>query len=280
MSELGRYKEEQRQQWGKAAESWGRWHEPFAEMSGDVTDAIVREAGLGPGMNVLDLACGSGEPSLTIAELVSPGGSVIASDLTEEMVAVVTENVKKRGLKNVACQQIDAESIPLPDETFDRVTCRFGVMFFPEPVKALREVRRVLRPGGRAAFTAWAPAELNPFFSAPNGVLRQHHLITPPPPNAPNVFRFAKEGSLGEALEQAGFQSIAERQQRVAWHWPGSLEEFWTWFGQGTIRSAIESAPPAQRGQVIADLQAAFRRFEKGSGLDFGATIVVASAVR
>jgi SAM-dependent methyltransferase len=181
----------------------------------------------------------------------------------------------------VSCQQIDAESIPFPDKSFDRVTCRFGVMFLPEPVKGLREVCRVLKPGGRAAFTAWAPAELNPFFSAPNGVLRQHGLLTPPPPDAPNVFRFAQEGSLAAAMEEAGFQQVSERQQRIAWRWPGSIDDFWEWFWQGTaFRNAIENAAPERRQTVIDDLRAAFRRFEKAGGLDFGATIVVASGVR
>ena len=280
--EPAQYKEEQRQQWGKAAEAWGRWHEPFSQMSCDATEAIIDAAELAAGMQVLDLACGSGEPSLTVAELVGPSGGVVASDLAQEMVAVIKANVTKRGLTNVTCQQIDAESIPFPDESFDRVTCRFGVMFFPEPAKGLREVCRVLKPGGRAALTAWAPPEVNPFFSAPGGVLLQHGLLTLPPPDAPNVFRFAQEGSLAAAMEEAGFQQVSERQQRIAWRWPAGFDDFWEWFWQGGMpfRSAIENAAPERRQTVIDGLRAAFRQFEKAGGLDFGATIVVASGVR
>lgn len=280
-SELERYREQQRQQWSGAADPWRRWHEPLSQMSRDATEAIVKAAQLGEGLRVLDLASGSGQPCLTVARAVGPSGSVVASDFVPEMVAVVEENVRKHGLSNVTCQQIDAEAIPFPEASFDRVTCRFGVMFFPDVPKALGEVRRVLKPGGRVAFTAWAPPDVNPFFASGNGVLAQHGLLTPPPPDAPNVFRFAKPGSLAAAMEAAGFQPVSERQQPISWRWPGTLESFWEWYWQGTpFRSAVENAEPEKRQAVIDDLREAFAAFQKGDGLDFGAVIVLASGAR
>jgi len=278
---LAKYKEEQRQQWGRAAEYWARWHDQVSEMSREATRAIVAAADLAEGQRVLDLAGGTGEPALTLAEAVGPGGSVVASDLTPEMVAVLEENVRKRGLANVECRQIDAESIPFPDESFDRVTCRFGVMFFPDIPRALAEVRRVLKPEGRVAFVAWAPAELNPFFSKPNGVLRRHGLLNPPPPDAPNVFRFAQAGSLSAAMKVAGLREVSEDQRRIGWRWPGDLDSFWSWFGQGPIfRGAIEAAEPERRQAVIDEVRAALAEFADGDGLAFGGTIVLASGVR
>jgi len=280
-SDVTRYKEQQREQWSRAAGPWLQWHEPFAEMSRDATEAIVGAAGLAVGMRVLDLASGTGEPSLAIAGAVGPSGSVVASDFVPEMVAAVEENVRRRGLANVICQQIDAEAIPFPDGSFDRVTCRFGVMFFPDTGKALREVHRVLKPGGRAAFAAWAAAELNPFFASAFGVLARHGLLTPPPPDAPNVFRFAQAGSLSAALEDAGFQQVAEREQPIAWRWPGSFDEFWDWFWEGTaFRNALDNAGPEQRQAVTDELRQTLRGFQKGDAVDFGGTIVLASAER
>ncbi|MDP3766411.1 MAG: class I SAM-dependent methyltransferase, partial [Dehalococcoidia bacterium] len=262
-ADLERYKEQQRQQWSRAAEPWRRWHKPFSQMSQAATEAIVEAAQIGPGLGVLDLASGSGEPCLTVARMVGPEGSVVASDFVAEMVAVVEENVRRHGLTNVTCQQIDAEAIPFPDGSFDRVTCRFGVMFFPDTAKALREVSRVLKPGGRAAFTAWAPPELNPFFSAANGVLQRHGLLTPPPPDAPNVFRFARPGSLSGAMEASGLHQVAEEERPIAWQWPGGLDDFWEWYCQGTpVPSAVENLKPDDRETILAELRATFQQFE------------------
>src|SRR5439155_5325472 len=115
-------------------------------------------AGLWPGLDVLDLASGTGEPALTLAPLVLPGGTVTATDLLPEILAVAEEQAAQQGRANLRCGVADAGDLPFADASFDRVTCRFGVMFFPDVPRALREVCRVLRPGGRAAFTAWGPA--------------------------------------------------------------------------------------------------------------------------
>ncbi len=281
-SDLARFKEEQRQQWSRAAGPWQRWHEPFSQMTREATVAIVTAAELAEGMKVLDLASGTGEPALTIAGLVGPSGSVVASDLVAEMVGAVEENARRRGLTNVTCQQIDAEEIPLPDATFGRVTCRFGVMFFPDTARALGEIHRVLRPGGLAVFTAWAPPELNPFFSSVSEVLGRYGLLTPPPPDAPGVFRFAKPGSLSAAMEGAGFRQVSEGQRRISWRWPGSLDEFWEWWQESTpFRRAIENAEPDRRRAVLDDLRTMLQQLLVGEQVDFGgATIVLAAGVR
>jgi ubiquinone/menaquinone biosynthesis C-methylase UbiE len=138
------------QDWSRVASGWRKWHRRFALQSATLTDLIISGAQLRQGMNVLDLASGSGEPALTAAQVVGPDGHVAATDISSEMLLVAEENARSLGLGNLTFRQMDAQELPFQDESFDAVTCRLGLMFFPDPRAALREVRRVLRPGGRA----------------------------------------------------------------------------------------------------------------------------------
>lgn len=120
-----------------------------------VTEALVEYSCPLPGMKVLDLASGTGEPAITIAECVGPTGSVTAVDQSAELLRIAEERAKNKELDNVSIRRADAHSLPFADKTFDLATCRFGVMFFTEARQALTELRRVLKPGSRACFAAW-----------------------------------------------------------------------------------------------------------------------------
>lgn len=267
-----------RDQWTGAAEAWRANHDVFAECSKHVTAAIVEAADLAPGQHVLDLAGGTGEPSLTVARRVSPGGTVICTDLVEGMLAAAEENAKKVGLTNVTFQQADMEDIPFEDNRFDRVTSRFGIMFPPDPLRALSEIRRVLKPGGRAAFTVWSPAAENPNFSVMNGVLGAHGLLQPPPPGAPTPFTFAEPGSLSAKLREAGFNDVREEKREIEFSWPGTPQSHID-FIRATlpnIRRALESAPAT----VLDEMKAAMGKHYDGKQINYGAKIYVVWAVK
>src|SRR5205085_10183488 len=109
---------------------------------------------------VLDVASGPGEPALSIAAAIAPtGGHVTATDLVPEMLDAATTNASERGVTNVTFQQADAEALPFPDAAFDAVTCRFGVMLFPDVQQARGEMRRGLKPDGQLGGTGWGPRE-------------------------------------------------------------------------------------------------------------------------
>ncbi len=277
-----RFKDMVRDQWTFAAEAWRSWHPQFARMSSAATDALVDAAHLAPGMHVLDLAGGTGEPSLTAAGRVTPGGTVMCTDFIPAMVATAEENASAAGLTNMRFQQVDAEAIPFPDASFDRVTSRFGVMFFPHVEKALGEIRRVLRDGGRAAFMVWAPAAENPFFGSVNGVLARRGLMKPPEPGAPTPFTFAQPGSLSAALTQAGFQQVKEQRRELPWAWPGAPEQYWH-FIRGTLpvmRKATEALDAAQSADVEREILASIGQYFDGASVNFGAKVYVVTAVR
>lgn len=282
-SDVERFKEKVRQEWIDAAATWRKRNPQFVVQTRAATEAIIQEAQVRPGMRVLDLASGTGEPALTLATAVAPGGHITATDLVPEMLAVAEENARQRGLNNMTFQAADAEALPFPDQSFDVVTCRFGIMFFPNAQKALREVQRVLKPGGRAAFVAWGPLEQNPPFTSTMGVFRKYVQLPPPEPGAPNIFNFAQPGTLSVALRDAGFQQVREEARTIPWPFPGSPDqqlEFIRESGAPAFRQIFEALSPEQREQATSEVLIALRQYYDGKQVNFTATIVLGSGVR
>jgi ubiquinone/menaquinone biosynthesis C-methylase UbiE len=121
-----------------------KWKEKSAAMGRDVTLALVEYANPKPGMHVLDLAAGTGEPAITIASRLAGTGEVVATDLSAELLEIAEGRARSRNLSNFTIQQADAHQLPFPGNTFDLATSRFGVMFVADVEKALTELRRVL----------------------------------------------------------------------------------------------------------------------------------------
>ncbi|HEU0073510.1 MAG TPA: methyltransferase domain-containing protein [Dehalococcoidia bacterium] len=202
-------KEQQRRQWGANAASWDAQHERLEKEMAAVSEWLCREAGLQPGMRVLDMACGSGHPAIDVARLVSPGGSVVATDFAAKMVEATRRRVAAAGLDNAEVQIMDLEEIDYSDESFDAATCRFGLMFCPQPEKAVAEVRRVLKPGGRFVLSVWDEPGESPGQTVLGEAMRRISL--PPAPvdfDAPGVYQLAPPGKLQRLLEDAGYRSV------------------------------------------------------------------------
>ena len=142
----------QRYGWDKAAPLYERcWQHQLAPAQ----RRMLELAALAPGERVLDVACGTGLVTFPAAEAVGPNGDVLATDLSEAMVATVTAEAARRGLAHIRARRMDAEQLDVPDASFDVVLCGLGLMYVPDPLQALREFRRALRPGGRAAMAVW-----------------------------------------------------------------------------------------------------------------------------
>jgi len=196
----------QRADWDAVAGAWEKWDAFQEAHTRPISEWLCRAASLSPGARVLDLASGSGQPAFTAAELVRAGGWVVATDIAPEMVNVLRRRIVAGGINNMDAQVMDMESMSLPDASFDAVTCRWGFMFPPDPVKALAESRRVLRPGGRLALAVWdLPAKnawLSAFVAAINEVSPP---AAPPDPKALGPFRLCDRDQLEGFLRSAGF---------------------------------------------------------------------------
>jgi ubiquinone/menaquinone biosynthesis C-methylase UbiE len=276
-------REKVRKEWtaDETAAAWRKWHHKLTGQTQEATDAIVNAAHVAPGMRVLDIACGSGEPSLTLAERVGPTGHVTATDFSAGMLSVAEANARQRGLKNITFRTADADDLKFPTETFDRVTCRFGAMFFPDVNKAFREIRRVLRPGGRTALLAWGPFE-QPFFGLTAGVIMKYARPPPQPPGSPKVDRFAPQGTLKAALNDSGFREVNEEHLALRGVWAGPPEELWTAFSEiaAPFRSMISNLGPAEREQAIGEVLAGLRSHYDGNVVAFPLLVVVGTGVR
>lgn len=256
-----------------------KWKAKSAAMGRDVTETLVAYADPQPGMNVLDLASGTGEPAITIATRIAPTGNVTALDLSADLLAIAAERASKRGLTNISIQQADAQHLPFADAQFDLATSRFGVMFFADIDRALRELRRVLKRGARACFAAWGPKE-QPYFATTIGIV--HREVGDPllAPEGPDPFRFSTPGSLSGALTKNGFTSPHEETRTVPWTWPGPVEEAWE--QQRAIATPflplLNRVPAEAWPKINNEVHNAIRRHEKNGAIEFGATIILASA--
>jgi len=270
--------------------SWGnsyrlvaseKWKAKSAAMGRDVTDALVEYARPKPGMKVLDLASGTGEPAISLALNVGPEGDVKALDLSGDLLQIATERAQQRGLTNFSTHQADAHHLPFPDQSFDLVTSRFGVMFFQDCEKALREVHRVLKPDARACFLVWGPFE-QPYFSSTMGVVVKHVGGPALVPGGPDPFKFAQPRSLSLVMHKAGFRYIEEETKTLPWAWPGTADEVWEQAQAVTMpfRPLLQRIPAEKRGEIDREVIATIEQYADGGSIRFGATVVLVSGTK
>src|SRR6266550_3394724 len=197
--------------WRETARFWTKHSETIRTMFAPLTEALIEDAGIREGQTVLDVAGGAGEPSLTIAKRVGPTGTVTCTDAVAEMVAAAESEARRRGLTNITFRQCVADSLAFESNSFDAVVCRLGVMFFPDPLAALREMLRVAKPGGAISLAVWHRNELNPFTHIVTDAMSRYIESPPADPDAPNAFRFAELGKLASILRLAGAGDVHER---------------------------------------------------------------------
>ncbi len=196
------------ERWDEAAAGWSRRAGEWREVAMPVSAWMLEQLALQPGQQVLELAAGPGDTGFLAAELVAPGGSVISSDASEAMLEVARERARDQGIENVEFRRLELEWIDLPAASVDAIVCRWGVMLSVDPAAALRECRRVLRPGGRLALAVWDQPASNPWATLPTRALVELGITSPPDPDAPGMFALADPDQLYELLGDAGFLEV------------------------------------------------------------------------
>lgn len=191
--------------WERAAPGWSRRADSIQEFGMRVSVWMVEQLSLQPGQRVLELACGPGDTGFLAAELVKPGGTLIATDASRAMLGVATGRARDLGITNVEFRQLDLEWIDLEAASVDSILCRWGLMFAVDPRAALQEARRVLRPHGRIALAVWDDPEQNPWATIPTRALVELGHAVPPDPDQPGMFALADAERLRRLLEDAGF---------------------------------------------------------------------------
>lgn len=266
-------------EWNDTATYWTRHSDTIRTMFAPVTRALIEDAHISAGQAVLDIAAGAGEPSLTIAETVGPAGSVMCTDAVAEMIAAAETEARKRGLTNIQFRQCTADSLPFPDNSYDAAVSRLGAMFFPDPTAALREMLRVLKPGGSITLVVWGKSGINPFSYVVTNVVSRHVPMPPAEPDALGAFRFAESGKLANILSDAGAENVTERLLEFDIAAPISPEEFWAMRSEtsGTLREKLATLYPAEREQIAAEAIEAVSEFFPHGQMKFPAQMLIVS---
>jgi SAM-dependent methyltransferase len=259
------YKRTTRDQWETAAEAWHRWGPTLRTWLGPATERLLDLARVTSGCRVLDVAAGAGDQTLQAAARVGPGGSVLATDISPAILAFAAEEAKRAGHANVSVRPMDGENLDLSDASFDAVISRVGLIYFPDPQKALSEMRRVLVPGGRVAAIVYATADTNGFFSVPVSIVRRHAKLGPPLAGQPGPFSLGGAGALEQVFVRAGFRDVKVeaiaaplRMKSAAECLRFEKESF------GALHQMLSSLDPAERDAAWAEVGAALRAFEDG----------------
>ena len=207
--QLEQIRNQQKESWNKFSAGWKKWDGLVMDFLKPMGDEIIRL--IDPQKNdiILDVAAGTGEPGLTIASMLN-GGTVIITDLAEDMLTIAQENATQRGINNIETRACDVCELPFADNTFDAISCRFGFMFFPDMLLAAKEMVRVLKPGGKIATSVWNIPEKNFWVTAIMGTINKNMELPAPPPGAPGMFRCAKDGLISNLFLQAGLKNISQ----------------------------------------------------------------------
>jgi ubiquinone/menaquinone biosynthesis C-methylase UbiE len=268
--------------WSGSAPFWEKHSEIIRQMFVPITHALVEDAQIGSQQTVLDIATGPGEPALSVAAVVGPEGRIFGIDPIPEMVAAARRAADRLGVRNAQFDVAFADHLPFSADTFDAVISRFGVMFFPSPVEAVREMLRVLKPGRKLALAVWHFAERNPFHYTLSRVMERYVDSPPPEPDAPDAFRFARPGKLAEALTEAGAMAPSERLLQFTIQAPISVEEFWTLRREmsDTFREKIAMLSKEQETEVTRQALDALREYSTDRGLSFPAEVLIVSGTK
>lgn len=280
--ELEQYRKVVRDEWTNSdtVAAWARWHPKITAQQVNMREALIQYARLEPGMRVLELACGTGDPALEIARRVGPKGRVTATDLSPQMLDECRKNASAAGIANMDFAVVDAENLQFGRESFDRVTSRLGVMYFVDVQRALAEIKRVLVPEGIVALQVWGPPDESPYFMNAVGPFARRLSPPPPPADAPTPLRFAPPGKLVDALTAAGFRDTREDRRSMVLPWPGSPNELWQHLYDIAIplRPLFDGLSGDERSAAISESVAGYAQYYDGKTVNVPASIVTVSA--
>jgi ubiquinone/menaquinone biosynthesis C-methylase UbiE len=266
-------------QWSESAPYWDKHREIIREMFQPITQALIEDAKITARQDVLDVATGPGEPALSLSKLVGTEGKIIGVDAAPEMVEAARREAKRRGFQNANFDVALAGDLPFPENTFDAVVSRFGVMFFPSPIEGVREMLRVLKPGGRVAIAVWHFAEKNPFHYSVSQVVERYVASPAPVPDSPDPFRFAEPGKLLTIVSSAGAAATSERLLRFTIRAQISVEDFWALRSEMSekLRAKLATLSKEQMAKLKREVLEALGAYSADSAMSFPAEVLIVS---
>jgi ubiquinone/menaquinone biosynthesis C-methylase UbiE len=234
-------------------------------------------AGVQAGGRVLDVAAGTGESTLMAAARVGPKGHVLAADVSASMLNVAAEAARQAGLTNVETRVMNSENLELDPDSFDAVICRIALMLFPNPAKALTEMRRVVKPGGKVAVIVYATLERNPYHGILHKTVRRIGNIPAPVPGEPWMYALGEPGALEEVYRKADFLNVSVRAVLIQRRLPSAAAAVETMRkGAGDTRELMNRLNEADRERAWVEMAEQFKQFEGPNGLEIPGEVLIA----
>jgi SAM-dependent methyltransferase len=233
-------------------------------------------AGVQAGSRVLDIAAGSGESTLMAARRVGPTGYALAADVSASMLNVAAEAARKEGITNMEIRVMNAENLEVDADSFDAVICRIALMLFPNPAKALNEMRRVAMPGGKVAVMVYSALGKNPYHGIVHETVRRLGKIPPPAPGEPWMYALGDPGALEGLYSEAGILNVSvhsapiPRRFQSAAAAVGNMRK-----GAGDIREFMSRLNDTDREQAWTEIEEQFRRFEGPNGFEVPGEVLI-----
>jgi SAM-dependent methyltransferase len=241
------FKAAMRAEWDEAAAGWDAHGPAIHDWLRGPTEAMLSMAGVVRGARVLDVAAGTGDQTLAIAERVGPSGYVLATDLSPAILSLARGHAERAGGARVETRVADGESLGVPEASFDAAICRLGLMFFADPLRGLCEIARALRPGGGLCTLVFSRPEANPCLTILMSTALRHAGLPPPDPYRPGgLMSLGRPGHIDALFHEAGFRDIATTAVDAVFRLP-SVDDY-----LGFVR---QSAAPVM--QILARLDAA-----------------------
>ncbi len=262
--------------WDESGRYWEKYGQTIRAMFEPISVALMEAARIGDQDSVLDVAAGVGEPSLTIAAR-RPGAAIFSTDPTASMIRGAKKEAARLRLPNVCFAQCVDEALPFGERSFDAVVCRFGVMFFRDPLLGVRELLRVVKAGRRVATAVWGASEDNPFHHSVADLIS---IYVPSPPAGPDdlgAFRFAQPGKLAAVFQQAGAAAVSDDVLNFTIEVDKTPEEFWYLRSEMSenARDKIKKLPDDRKARLFEDAMKVLPRFYSSGRMRFPARILI-----
>ena len=257
----------QRYGWDKAASLYEQY---WQDQLRPAQDLLLELAALAPGEHVLEVASGTGLVTFRAAAAVGPSGSVLATDISDAMLDELQREARAQGFTNVPTRRMDAETLDVPPASFDVALCALGLMYVPDPIAALEQMRAALKPGGRAVCAVWGArsqcgwADIFPIVDA-----RVQSEV------CPMFFSLGTGDALAAAMQAAGFTDVTSRRISTVLHYESAEDACGAAFAGGPVALAYSRFDNATRAAANAEYLQSIDRWRSGRQFDVPGEFVV-----
>jgi ubiquinone/menaquinone biosynthesis C-methylase UbiE len=248
----------------EAAEHWQEDLERRRQDMAEATQRMLEGAELKPGDHILDIAAGTGDQSILAARIVGPDGSVLATDISADMLNIAARVAQQEELTTISTRAMDAEQLDLEGDAFDAVICRLGLMLIPQLQQALREIYRVLKPGGKLSALVWSAPDNNPLLTLPLAIVSKYSRGASS--TQPNPLSLSEAALFERELTQAGFHEIVTRTVPFESHY-ASVEAYLQSTAGRLVAGVMGQLSPQEQRQLLMEVGQAVSPFEGPHGL-------------